>query len=460
MTRQFQFADLLAVHFVRTVGKSQGARGRVSGGQRKVIADAAAAMHLDCPIDDLESHGGRGNLDHGDLLLGGAVAHRVHHIGGIQHQPAGLIDQNPRFGDALERHPLLRDALAEGDALLGALAQQLQRPFGQADQTHAMVDAPRPEPPLCNLKAASFTQQKILHRHAHVDEIDLRMAMRRVIVAEHMQLTQPPHAGRVHGHENHGLLAVQPRFGVGLAHEYQDLAARIAGAGSPPFAAVDHVVSTVAHDRGLDVRGIARCDVGLGHRKGRANAALQQRHQPTLLLLRRRIAGQYFHVAGIGRRAIERLRREMRTPHDLAQRRVLQIGEAGAVLGMRQKKIPQILRPGFALQFLHDCQGLPGIAAAPVLLHLLVEARLRRIDVGIHEGADLLLQKSNLVAVRKIHSEYPLSTKRRTIAEPTPTPARPAAAPCGLPRARSRSKHCLVWRAPARLARFRSNETC
>ena len=266
------------------------------------------------------------------------------------------------------------------------------------------MDASGSEASLRDLKAAPLAQQNILHRHARVDEIDLRVAVRRMIVAEHGQLPQPLHSRGAHGHENHRLLAVVRGARIGLAHEDQDLAARVARAGSPPLAAVDHVVIAVAHDGGLNIRGIAGGDIRLGHRKGGADAPLEQRLEPARLLRRRRIARQHLHVAGIRRRTIEGFRRQMRTSHDFAQGSVLQIREPGAMLGMRQEQVPQIFRPRLVLQFLHDRRGLPGIAGAAVLVHLFVEARLGRVDMSVHETLHLFLQVANLLTVRKIHA--------------------------------------------------------
>ena len=58
----------------------------------------------------------RGDLDHPDLLQCGLVADPVHHVRRLQHQEARLVDEDARLGDALQRHGLLRDRLAEGDA--------------------------------------------------------------------------------------------------------------------------------------------------------------------------------------------------------------------------------------------------------------------------------------------------------------------------------------------------------
>ena len=53
-----------------------------------------------------------------------------------------------------------------------------------------------------------------------------------------------------------------------------------------------------------------------------------QRLQPLRLLRRAAVARQHLHVAGVGRRAVEDLWRQVRPAHDLAQRGVLEVAEA------------------------------------------------------------------------------------------------------------------------------------
>ena len=89
-----------------------------------------------------------------------------------------------------------------------------------------------------------------------------------------------------------------------------DLAARIAGAGDVVLLAVDHPLVAVEHGPAGDVLGVRRRDVGLGHRVRRADLAVEQRLEPLLLLLRRADALEHLHVAGVGRGAVEALRRE------------------------------------------------------------------------------------------------------------------------------------------------------
>ena len=128
-------------------------------GEQEVLADAGAAVHLNGPIEHTAGHLGRRDFDHRNFLLCGAVADRVHHVGRIEHEPAGLIDLDARFGDPFERDALLREAPAECDALDRTPAQHLERALGETDETHAVMNTPRSEPTLRDFEATSFREQ-------------------------------------------------------------------------------------------------------------------------------------------------------------------------------------------------------------------------------------------------------------------------------------------------------------
>ncbi len=400
---QLFLGDGVAVHLVRAVGEAQGAGGGVGLGEAEVVAHTGAAVHLHGPVDHLQRHGGRGDLDHGDFLARLFVADLVHLPGGVQHQEARLVDHDARLGDALAGHALVGDAFAKGGALRGALAHLFQRALGAADDAHAMVDAARAEAALGDLEAAAFAEQDVGRRHAHVGELHFGMAVGRVVVAEHRQVAQHLDAGRVHRHQDHRLLRMLGRFGVGLAHEDHDLAARVVGAGGPPLAAVDHVVIAIALDAGFDVGGVAGGHGGFGHGEGRADLAGQQGLEPLLLLLGRAVAHEGFHVAGVGRGAVEGLGADGRAAHDFGQRRVFEVAQAGAHVRLGQEQVPQAFGLGLGFQVFHDLGLLPGVAGGAEGVHLRGEQGLGRVNVLGHEGCDARLQRLNLGGVVEIH---------------------------------------------------------
>src|SRR6185503_9439021 len=58
----------------------------------------------------------------------------------------------------------------------------------------------------------------------------------------------------------------------------------------------------------LDVGGIRGCNVRFGHQERRADLALEQRLEPRAFLFLGAVAFQRFHIAGVGRVAVEDLR--------------------------------------------------------------------------------------------------------------------------------------------------------
>ena len=93
---------------------------------------------------------------------------------------------------------------------------------------------------------------------------------------------------------------------------------------------------------------------------------------------------QHLHVAGVGRRAVARLGGDARAPEDLRQRRVVAVGQAGAVLGVGQEHVPQPGLARAALQLLHDRRLVVRVAG---LAQLALVDVLGRVDVLVHERA-------------------------------------------------------------------------
>src|SRR5438128_1684127 len=103
--------------------------------------------------------------------------------------------------------------------------------------------------------------------------------------------------------------------------------AMVVRARSPPFALVDDVMIAIAHDLRTDVGRVGRRHGGLRHREGGTDLPVHQWLEPLLLLLRRGIKDQRFHVAGVRRRTIERLRPDRRAAERLADTGVFEIGQ-------------------------------------------------------------------------------------------------------------------------------------
>ena len=232
------------------------------------------------------------------------------------------------------------------------------------------------------------------------------MAVRRVVIAEDGERPYDSHSGGVARHEDHRLLLVARRIGIGLAHQDEDLAARVHRARGPPLPGVDDIARiALAADRRLDVGRVGGGDRRLGHRKRRADLALEQRLQPALLLFLRAIADQRFHIAGIGRRAVEDLGCDRRAAQDLAERRVFEVCQPGAVFAFRQEQVPQTGGARLLFQLLHDRRNLP---ARGLLVELLFKNLLGRVDVLLHKGAHFCLEALHLLRRLEIHWRLPV----------------------------------------------------
>ena len=144
---------------------------------------------------------------------------------------------------------------------------------------------PGPEPRLGDREPAALLAEQVADGHAHVGERELGVPVL-VLVAERPEVPDDRQPGVSRGTSTIDCCRCGPALRVGLAHHDEDLAALVGGAGDPPLAAVDDVVVAVAHDAGLDVGGVRRRDVRLGHRERRTDLARQQRLEPLLLLLR------------------------------------------------------------------------------------------------------------------------------------------------------------------------------
>jgi hypothetical protein len=190
--------------------------------------------------------------------------------------------------------------------------------------------------------------------------------------------------------------------GIGLADHDEYAAVGVQGVADPPLAPVDDVLVPVALDPGRDVRRVGGGDVRLGHGEGRADLAVEQRAQPTSLVLLGAEAAQHLHVAGVGSAAVHRLGRHVQAPAgDFRQRGVLGVGQPGALVGIRVEEIPQAARPRRLLELLEDrwMEVRPAGGA-----HLLLVDPFGRVDALVHEGVQALLEVLAALGQLEVHA--------------------------------------------------------
>jgi hypothetical protein len=105
---------------------------------------------------------------------------------------------------------------------------------------------------------------------------------------------------------------------------------------------------------------VASDEATAGHQEGGTDFAVHQRLQPLALLLLGAVPHEHFHVAGIGRRAVEHFGRPVEVSHLLREQRVFEIGQAGAaefiifMLVRRHEHVPETFGPRLLLQVFED----------------------------------------------------------------------------------------------------------
>ena len=265
------------------------------------------------------------DLDRGNVDQRAKGAERVERPGGLHRQEPGLVDRHSGVGDDVTVSAEVGERLAERNAEHRSLAEALERALGRTDRTHAMVDAARTQTALRDLKAAAWPSDDAAHWEAHVVEEHLGMTMGLVQVPEHRQHTQGLHTWRIGRDEHHRMPFVSPRVRISDAHENVEAATRVAGAAGPPLLTVQHDLVANHLAGSLHVGRVARRDGRFGHRKAGTDLPCEQRLEPLLLLLLGPVLDQDLGIAGIGRAAIEHLRRQKAATRDLRDGRVITV---------------------------------------------------------------------------------------------------------------------------------------
>ncbi len=233
----------------------------------------------------------------------------------------------------------------------------------------------------------------------------MQVAVRRVVVTIDLHRPELGDAGRVGRHQDHRMLLVFRPAVIGRSHHGDvDRAARIARTRRPPFLAVEHIMVAVPLAAHGDVGGIRRCHVRLRHQIGGADLAFEQRSQPAVLVRLRAVALQHLHVAGVGRRAVEGLRPQMRLAHFLGEIGVFHRRQAIAAIGMGEPEIPQ---PALARLHLEPFKnlGLPRrvAPAIPVFADFRQELLIEWNDLFAHHLHDLFVDRLQPLGHAEVH---------------------------------------------------------
>src|SRR5690554_417529 len=379
---QFKVGDGIQVNLIRAVCQAQGTDFRPGRRQEGVLADASTTVHLYCAVDDLQSHARGDHLDHGNFLTGHFVAYGIHHMGSLKGHQASLLDVDATTGNVFPDGIKFGQRATKGLTGIRALAHKLKGPLGDTDGAHAMVDTARPEAPLGDFKAATFTQQDITDRYTHVVVVNLGVAVRRMVITEYRQRANHFHPGCIQRHQNHRLLLVLGSGGVGFTHNDGNLAGGGHGTRRPPLTTVNNVLVTFPTNLASNVGCVRGSHIRLCHGKAGSDFSIQKRLQPLLLLFLVSVTGNGLHVAGVRRGAVEYLGSHLGTAHNLAQMCVLEVCQAGPQVTFWQEQVPQPGSLRFFFQLFNDRNRCPTVLRG---CHLMVMLFFIRVDIGIHE---------------------------------------------------------------------------
>ena len=183
---QLTLGDLHAVDLVGTVGEAQRPHAGVHRGQRHVVADAHAAVGLD----------GRSitrRAMFGTITLMAEISIRAPLLPTVSISHAAFSVSRRACSISMRQSaihswitPCSASVLPKVTRLLDPPAHQLQRPLGQPDHAHAVVDPAGTEPGLGDGEPAALLAEQVAGRHPHVLEVDLAVPLL-VVVAEHRQ---------------------------------------------------------------------------------------------------------------------------------------------------------------------------------------------------------------------------------------------------------------------------------
>ena len=289
---------------------------------------------------------GGDDLDRGDLDPRALVADGVHQPRRLEHEQAGLLDAHPRVGDPLADDALLDQRAAERVALAAcarpsspARARRRRSPASRGGSGPGRAGPGRSRsrrPPRragsspgrgrCRRRCRRGRRAGRRGSRARASSGGCRRPARRAGTRIMLWRRWRSASGSVTP------MTISRSQRDDIAPEVNHL--RPLMTYSSP-SRVMRVAMFVASDEATSGSVIENAD--------RVRPSSSGSSQRVLLLLGAE-ARQQLHVAGVGRRAVEDLGREERAAaHDLAQRRVLHVRQAGAALVVGEEEVPQAL---------------------------------------------------------------------------------------------------------------------
>ena len=207
-------------------------------------------MDLDSPVDHVVQHLGAEELDQGDLFAGGSRPLGVDDPCGVQRHEARGLHLSGGVGDPVLHRLVAGQLLAEGFALQRPLAEHVEGAARLAEPAHAVVDAPWPEPSLCDQEPLAAFADEVVFRHANVLVQDFGVAVSEPLVLSGHRRDVPYllEPWRVRRHDDHRSALIRAGFRIGDDHRDQEV--RDHSVGREPLVSIDHPLVAFQHRGG------------------------------------------------------------------------------------------------------------------------------------------------------------------------------------------------------------------
>ena len=213
-------------------------------------------MNLNRIVHNLLKHLRNHRLNHGHFLQGSRDTLGIQCPGAFQRQQTRLLNRHTGIGNHIRITAQFSDRPTKRLTTGRPFDHQFQSTLRRTDGTHTVVNTPRPKTALGNLEATAGARNKCSLGQAHVVEGHNTVTVWLIVGAEHRQHSLNFDPRGIQRHQHHGMTAVLVGIGIGQAHEYGNLAIRVANASAPPFATVENNLVAIHGGRGFHVGGV------------------------------------------------------------------------------------------------------------------------------------------------------------------------------------------------------------
>src|SRR5215204_3440690 len=298
ITLQHLPGDRHLVHLGRPVGDAHDRRRQPHAGERHLVRHAERTVDVHRAVHDVVHHLRRRHLDAGDLGAGLVPADLVDRPRRLQHLEPELEQLDPRLGDRVLDHLLLRQHLTLGLPAQRPLAHHVERPLARPDGPHGVVDAAPAQPRLRDHERLPLAAEQVLGRHPHVLVPDVRVRALAFALSPEADVADDIDTRCVGRQQEHRRALVDGDVRIRDGHHDRELG--VPQVRREPLLAVDYPLVAVALGTASELLRVGP-RLRFGHRVTGRDAAVEERLEVLLLLLVGAVVGDDLRVPRVGR---------------------------------------------------------------------------------------------------------------------------------------------------------------